>query len=379
MSRLMSLSLEESVFQSQWVFLIELHRQKLEKAPKIIELAKLTEQQLDILRCLAIRGESSTKQISQEIHLSDSSVRKQIKELPAQKYATYREVSVGVGAVKARHLYSLASGLSIEVIDDAIEYKSKKSLKLLKSVVENLLESVLSGTNLDGDVTEERDLFFFHLKHLAQEFSPTIQSILKLIPDTGIMSTEIADKLGLHSTTVNKRLKHLVELGWLSRQTVSTKSQGRSGYIYFLCNGINAELIKLLLPDNDQSLNGKLSDSQNGHQYYDDVSLIPSSNGTNSSDAQLPHPDELVSEDYFNESLDDSNANIFMKSETSQQKTSAPSASLEDNLQVAGEIMAKIKEFLVLRRKLSTIYKELRDLGGKEAEELIAELESENS
>ncbi|WP_392534312.1 hypothetical protein [Nostoc sp. C117] len=377
MSRLTSLSLEESVRQSQWTCLIKLHRQKLEIEPKIIELAKLTEQQLAILRCLAIKGESSTQQISQEIHLSDSSVRKQIKELHVQKYATYREVCVGVGAVKAKHLFSLASDLSIEVIDFAIKYKSKKSLKLLKSVVENLLESILSGTNLDDDVTEERDLFFFHLKHLAQEFSPTIQSILKLIPDTGIMSTEIANKLGLHSTTINKRLKELLDSGWLSRQTASTKGQGRSGYIYFFCNGINAELIRLLLPGNDQHLNSKLSDSQNGNHYHDDVSVISSSNSTSFSDSQLASLDQLVSEIYFNENLDDSNANISMKSETSQQETSTSSPSLEDNLQVAGEIMAKIKELLVLRRKLSTIHKELRDLGGKEAEELIAELESE--
>jgi predicted transcriptional regulator len=329
------------------------------------------------LQCLAIRGESSAKEISEEIHVSRSAVSKQIKELVVEKYVTYREVSAGVGAVKARHLYSLANDCSIEAIDDAIKFTYSKDLKLLNSVTENLLESVLSETNLDEDITEERDLFFFHLKHLALEFHPTIQSILKLIPDTGIRSSEIASKLGLDNTTVNKHLKHLIELGWLCREIASTKGQGRSGYVYFPVNGINAELISFLLTDNDLNSNGKLSDSQNGNHYHDDASVVPSSNSVTSSDAQLTSLGELVSGKHFNENLEDSNANISMKSETSQQKSSASSVSLGKDLPVAGEIMAKIKELLVLRRKLSTIQQELRDLGGKEAEELIAELESE--
>lgn len=379
----MPLSLEESVLQSQWTSLIKLHRQKRERIPKIIELAKLTEAQLVILRCLAIRGESCSREIAEEIHLSRSAVSKQVKELVAQKYATYREVSAGVGAVKARHLYSLANDCSIEAIDDAIEFKYSKDLKLLNSVAENLLESVLSGTNLDGDITEERDLFFFHLKHLALELRPTVQSILKLIPDTGIRSTKIASKLGLDNTTVNKHLKHLIELGWLCRETASTEGQGRSGYVYFPVNGINAELIRFLLTDNDQNSNGKLSDSQNGNHYRNDTSVISSSNSVKSSDVQLTSLGELVSEKHFNENLNDSNAHISMTSENSQQKTLNPSASLDNNSSIAGEIMAKIKELLVLRReaddierKLNSIQRELCDLGGKEAEELIAELES---
>ncbi|BAY29186.1 bifunctional ligase/repressor BirA [Nostoc carneum NIES-2107] len=376
MSRLIDISLEESVLQSQWTSLLQLHRQKVERTPKIIELAKLTEIKLAILQFLAIRGESSAKEISETIHVSRSAVSKQIKELVVEKYVTYREVSAGVGAVKARQLYSLANDCSNEAIDDAIEFKYSKDLKLLNSVAENLLESVLSGTNLGEDITEERDLFFFHLKHLALEFHPTIQSILKLIPDTGIRSTEIASKLGLDNTTVNKHLKHLMELGWLCREVGSTNGQGRSGYVYFPVNGINAELINFLLNDNDQNSNGKLSEPQNGNHYHDDASVIPSSNSVKSSDTQLTSLGELISGKHFNENLEDSNANISMKSETSQQKSSA-SSPLDKDLPMAGEIMAKIKELLVLRRKVSTIQQELCELGGKEAEELIAELESE--
>ncbi|MEH2208040.1 MAG: hypothetical protein V7K53_28870 [Nostoc sp.] len=177
MSRLMSLSLEESVLQSQWTVLIELHRQKLERAPKIIELAKLTNQKLEILQCLAIEGESSARAIAEIIHRSRSTIAKDLRELSSFKYANYREVSAGLGAIRPRRLYELAHDFSSDTINAAIEYKSKKSFKLPNSVAESLLESVLSDTNLNHDVTEKRDLFFFHLRHQALELSPTIQSI----------------------------------------------------------------------------------------------------------------------------------------------------------------------------------------------------------
>ncbi|WP_375513801.1 hypothetical protein [uncultured Nostoc sp.] len=385
MSRLMSLSLEESVLQSQWTDLIKLHRQKLERAPKIIELAKLTTQKLEVLQCLAITGESSARAIALTIHRSRSTVTKELRELSSLKYANYREVSAGVGAVKPRHLYYLAHDFSSDTINAAIKYKSQKSFKLPNSVAENLLESVLSDTDLKNDVTEQRDLFFFHLRHLALELSPTVQSILKLIPDAGIRSAEIAHILGFDNTTVNKHLKYLVESGWLCRQVSNTKTQGRSGYAYFPVAGINTELIQFLLEGSDQASNGTLIQLQNGHYDYDNVSQLVSSNtGTIPGDIQLTSPGKLMSENHFKDNLDDSNANIFMKSEATQQKATAPSASSENNLLMAGEIMSKIKELLVLRRevsiikrKVSIIHKELRDLGGKDAEELIAELESE--
>ena len=385
MSRLMSLSLEESVLQSQWPALIELHRQKLERAPKIIELAKLTNQKLEILQCLAIKGESSARAIAEIIHRSRSTVAKDLRELFSLKYANSREVSAGLGAIRPRRLYDLAHDFSSDTINAAIKYKSQKSFKLPNSVAENLLESVLSDTDLKNDVTEQRDLFFFHLRHLALELSPTVQSILKLIPDAGIRSAEIAHRLGFDNTTVNKHLKYLVESGWLCRQVSNTKTQGRSGYAYFPVAGINAELIQFLLEGSDQASNGTLIQLQNGHYDYDNVSQLVSSNtGTIPADIQLTSPGKLMSENHFKENLDDSNVNIFIKSEATQQKTTAPSASSENNLLMAGEIMSKIKELLVLRRevsmierKVSIIYKELRDLGGKHAEELIAELESE--
>lgn len=344
MSRLNGLSLEPFAAESQSSLFIDLLQENIKKVPRIIELSQLPLEQLQILQTLKDIGESGAKTIQERIHLSRSAVLNHTKKLVELKYLIQKEIRTAKTGIKPTYIFSLADEVPVDIVDEAVEYKNKKKNKLSDSVVESLFLS----NSLGGNSATELDVLFARLKERAKALPAKVQQVLRMVPNTGITSYEVANILECDSTTAYKHLQYLLESGWITRQKVTSQGKGRSGYAYFPSDGINTELINALFVDTTLSSN-------------DATNFVPNPEQDNKPNTQQE----------YNE--------VVMNQDSSQHQSVAQNFDASIATQRLEQVVDKLDELMFLVDQVDKVQQELRKLMGPKAEKLITRIKSKIS
>ncbi|WP_392532907.1 hypothetical protein [Nostoc sp. C117] len=361
MSRLTSLSLEESVLQSQAAVLRDLFQRKTDKSAKIIALAGFPRIYLQIWQAASVENDTgiSAKLIGERIHLSRWSVLEYCKKSVAIDCLSCEEIASAKTGIKPTYLFRLSDWLFLEkdLIKLAIEYQAQGNYIPINSAkIEQFTPMNLPKTDsIDGKDENGYVLKLARFQKDIKRLAPNEQRALRLFakkPET--TSSNAAQELKCSQTTAHKPLKKLYDLGILNRKPkVSSDKAGRSGYIYFLNDPLTPGLINAVFNQSQQeSIFKSKPDSKD----------FTTSNG-------------FVNHETLKDNKSDS-----MKKESSEQETKLQ---IESNGNL--EVMAMVTEFLILRQQASMIAQKqkniadsLRDIGGEQAEALITTLYSDN-
>ncbi|OKH35503.1 hypothetical protein NIES2101_37640 [Calothrix sp. HK-06] len=239
MSNSASLSVEDLALTSQYkplsVIMPSLtHRRAIDLA-SIISL-----EELKLVKAVASEEGVSSKELAEKLNLSRSAAHKQARKLVEKKVLTCTEILFNKN-IRPAHKYYITSGITSEIIELAIKLKEEADgvINVASSIILPP-ENSLGLNSADCNYQERID----SLKECLLSLPPPLQNTLKLLPANGISATEAAIQAKLDTTTIHKRLRLLVKLDWLTRESVSRDGESRSEYVYQLAHGITPELLE---------------------------------------------------------------------------------------------------------------------------------------
>jgi len=349
--------------RSQVATLRDLFQRKTETITKVIALARLPLICLQILQVVSVENDTgiSAKLIAQRIHLSRWSTLNYCKKLFAIDCLSCEQIIGAKTGIKPTYLFRLSVWLFEykDLIQLAIEYQAQENDTTLNSVkTEQFTPVSISETDsINGKDGNGYVLKLARLQEDIKKLAPIEQRVLKLfVKKPENTSLNASQELNCSQTTAHKALKKLYDLNILNRKEGLSNKVGRSGYVYFLNDPLTPGLINVVFKQSQQepTLKPEL-----------DLKDFTTSNGS-------------VNHETLKDNKSDS-----MKKESSEQETKFQVESNE-NVELSTAVITMVTEFLTLRQQANIIAQKqkniadsLRDIGGEQAEALIATLYSD--
>jgi len=356
MSRLTSLSLEESVLQSQAAVLRDLFQRKTDKSAKIIALAGFPRIYLQIWQAASVENDIgiSAKLVGERIHLSRWSALEYCKKSVAIDCLSCEQIASTKTGIKPTYLFRLSNWLFLEkdLIELAIQYQTQENYTTANSTEnQQFTPKNLSETNsINGKDHNSYVLKLARLQEDIKKLAPNEQRALKLFAKKSeTTSSNAAQELNCSQTTAHKPLKKLYELGILNRRTEVSDKAGRSGYVYFLNDPLTPGLIHVVFNQSQQEpiLKSEL-----------DLKDITVSNGSvNHENLKDSKSDSMTKESFNHQSV----------AQTSDAKV------ITEKLEQAAD---KLDELMSLVDQVNQVEEELRKIMGTKAEKLITRIKS---
>ncbi|MBD2770924.1 MarR family transcriptional regulator [Iningainema tapete] len=324
MSGLDNQSLGDSSRQSQEPILNQIERSS--STVSATDIANLLS--IDELRLVLIVAENNgitAKKIAEELYRSRANASKLAKQVVQKEVITFIEKPSKKTGILPTHEYYLAHGITKDMIVSAIEIKDNSGeTPNFINTGESLSLNDLGSINLKNPINPT------FLKECLLGLPLILHRTLRVVPTKGITAFEAANLLKCTTATSNKKLKKLWELGWLIRKKLESDNGTSGEYCYFLASSLTPDLLNTAFA----TLRVKT--------------------------IKKPMYDNYPEKEMLN------------------QKEQEPSLEIETTDPQAEIVIAKVNQLMTHIRQAKALKEELRAIGGRQAEELIANLEAEN-
>lgn len=321
MSGLDNQSLGDSSWQSQEPILNQNER----SSPTVsaIELTNLLSiEELRLVLIVAINNGITGKKIAEELYRSRASASKLAKQVVEKGILTFTEKTSKKTGILPTHEYYLAPGITKDALMSAIEIKGNPDET---PNFTNTRESLSLNGSDSINLKNPTNLTF--LKERLLGLPSLLHNTLRIVPTKGITATEAGNLLRCTTSTSHKKLKKLWELGWLIRKRLESDNGSLGEYCYFLASGLTPDLLNTAFA----TLRFKTIKEPMYDNYLEKEML-------NQQEQKLNHEHQITDPQ---------------------------------------SVIAKVNQLIILLRQVKTLEEELLAIGGRQAEELIANLQAE--
>jgi predicted transcriptional regulator len=216
----------------QLLFLSDFFNEKPEARAIIESLVRLKDEELLILLSIYRKGGSAkTAEIAEDAYISRDSILKRCHQLEKENFLARKEDVSTYPNLKPTYVFSFANSSINYIFIHLVRRIDEQDISFETPHMNECKPTLDESTgNINSSGEGNRILISQQIANLPDAG----KEILKLANKSGITCTTVAEKTGLHVTTVYKYCKRFMDLGLMTRGKPGSSGSEKGSFIYVL-------------------------------------------------------------------------------------------------------------------------------------------------